>query len=271
MKQFIAPTYTFSPGASGVGFVNLSGISGFNPKFLVSIINQTAGQIIYSTASTTLGYTSVVGTTVTLQFNTTGMLPTDELQVIYEVQGDLPVSVGNFPTSQDVNLHDGAGNAIGSTAGALDINIASGTVSNPSVSATGAVAPAQATFVGGSDGTNLIGLKVNATGALEVVASPNLKGEFVRNDYTVNSVNTTTYYELIASTSLAYSVVEIFDSSGETLKLALGAASSEIDQFIIFPGGNGRIPFNIPSGSRVSIKALSATASAGEIDINFYV
>ena len=102
-------------------------------------------------------------------------------------------------------------------------------------------------------------------------AQTNSKGEFVRNDYTSTSVTTSAYVQLIASTSAAYNAIEIFDSSGQTLKLAIGGSGSEVDQFIIFPGGNGRIPYTVASGSRISIKALSATANTGEIDINFYV
>ena len=84
MKSFISPTYTFTPGASGVGTVNLSGISAFNIKYLVSIINQTTGEIVYSTASPSLRYTNVSGTTVTLFKDTTSMSSGDVLQVIYD-------------------------------------------------------------------------------------------------------------------------------------------------------------------------------------------
>jgi len=97
------------------------------------------------------------------------------------------------------------------------------------------------------------------------------KGEFVRNSYSTLSVSTASYTQLIASTAAAYSAIEIFDSSGETLKIAIGAAGSEVDQFLIFPGGNGRLPYTIASGSRISIRAVSNTASVGEICINFYV
>lgn len=91
MKQFITPTYIFSPGASGVGFVNLTGISEFNIKYLVSIINQTRGIIIYATGSPNYKYTNISGTTVTLFTDTSAMSSGDILQVIYEVQGvDLP-------------------------------------------------------------------------------------------------------------------------------------------------------------------------------------
>jgi hypothetical protein len=92
MKSFIAPTYTFTPGASGVGTVNLSGIAGFDIKYLFAIINQTRGITIYATGSTELRYTAVAGTTVTLFASTTGHSSGDVLQVIYEDQAGSPIS-----------------------------------------------------------------------------------------------------------------------------------------------------------------------------------
>jgi len=93
---------------------------------------------------------------------------------------------------------------------------------------------------------------------------------FVRNDYTSGPVTTAAYVTLIASTSAAAKEIEIFDSSGQTLKLAVGAAASEVDQILVFPGGNGRVKLAIPAGTRLSIKAVSASASVGEIAINLY-
>lgn len=92
----------------------------------------------------------------------------------------------------------------------------------------------------------------------------------VRNDYTSTSVTTSVYVQLVASLAAACTEIEIFDSSGQTLVLATGAASSESDKVYVIPGGNGRIPLAIAASTRVSIKAVSATASAGEIVINFY-
>lgn len=91
-----------------------------------------------------------------------------------------------------------------------------------------------------------------------------------RNDYTSVNVTTSAYTQLVASTTSLTTEIEIFDSSGQTLALALGAAASEVNQVYIIPGGNGRIPLAIPAGSRVSVKAISANATAGELDINFY-
>lgn len=91
-----------------------------------------------------------------------------------------------------------------------------------------------------------------------------------RHVYSSTPVTTATYQQLVASLPSAVNEIEIFDSSGETLVIATGAISSEVDQVYVFPGGNGRIPLAIASGARVSVKAVSATASAGEIAINFY-
>lgn len=97
MKAFIVPTYTFTPGASGVGTVNLSGIASFDKKRLIAIINQTSGELIYSTASASLKYTNVTGSVVTLFKNTSSMTGTDVLQVVYEDPSDTPVSAASLP------------------------------------------------------------------------------------------------------------------------------------------------------------------------------
>lgn len=94
--------------------------------------------------------------------------------------------------------------------------------------------------------------------------------QFVRNVYSSTNVTTGAYVQLIASTSGAATEIEIFDSSGQTLKIAVGGVGTEVDQIIDYPGGNGRVPLAIPAGSRVSIRAISGTASTGEIDINLY-
>ncbi len=90
------------------------------------------------------------------------------------------------------------------------------------------------------------------------------------NDYTSTAVTTSAYVQLVASTAAAVNLIEIFDSSGQALILAVGGAGSEVDQLYIFPGGNGQIPLRIAASSRVSIKAKTATANVGYNAINFY-
>lgn len=95
-----------------------------------------------------------------------------------------------------------------------------------------------------------------------------------RNNYASVSVTTGAWVQLVAATPVgttkSISEIEIFDSSGQTLQLGFGGAGSEVAQIYILPGGNGKIPLMVPSNTRISIKAVSATASVGEIDINFY-
>lgn len=84
MKSFITPSYIFTPGLSGVGTINLLGISNFDIKRLVAIININSNVIIYNVASPTAGFTSVNNTIITLDYNTSAMSANDLLQVIYD-------------------------------------------------------------------------------------------------------------------------------------------------------------------------------------------
>jgi len=104
MKQFITPTYTFTPGASGVGTVNLSGIASFDIKYLLSIINQTRGVVIYSTGDTASRYTNLSGTTLTLNVDTSTHSSGDVLQVVYEVVSANPLTDAQLRAS-DVGVN----------------------------------------------------------------------------------------------------------------------------------------------------------------------
>lgn len=118
----------------------------------------------------------------------------------------------------------------------------------------------------------------SADTALVVTLSPNsptpsssglTSVQLVRNDYTSTNVTTGAYVQLVASTSDTTNQLFIFDSSGQTLFLAVGAAASEVNKAYIIPGGNGILNLTIPSGSRVSVKAVSASATVGELSITF--
>lgn len=94
------------------------------------------------------------------------------------------------------------------------------------------------------------------------------KIELIRNDYVGTPVTTGAYVQLVAATSGIINQLHIFDSSGETLVLATGAAAAEVDQFYIPPGGlNATMDLNIAAGTRLSVKAISANATVGELVI----
>jgi len=92
----------------------------------------------------------------------------------------------------------------------------------------------------------------------------------VRNVYSSTNVTTAAWVQLVSAMPQSASEIEVFDSSGQTLKIGFGASGSEVTQFQIIPGGNGKVPIRVPSGARVSIRSISGTASTGELDINFY-
>jgi hypothetical protein len=85
------------------------------------------------------------------------------------------------------------------------------------------------------------------------------------------ALNTTVWTELFASLAATTNYIEIFDSTGETLALAIGAAASEIQQMQITPGGNGPISIRLDGGVRLTIKAVSNIPQVNtETVINFY-
>jgi hypothetical protein len=92
----------------------------------------------------------------------------------------------------------------------------------------------------------------------------------VYNAYATTAITTGAYVQLVAATTVQSNEIEIFDSSGQALYLAFGAASAEINQMIIYPGGNGRVRLAVPAGVRVSAKAITGTASSGFLTISFY-
>lgn len=89
-----------------------------------------------------------------------------------------------------------------------------------------------------------------------------------RHDYALGNVNSSTWVQLISLTTSIAQGLYIFDSSGYTMELGFGIIGSETRKFLIQPGGpNGFVPLLIPAGTRLSVRAISTTADAGEIDI----
>jgi uncharacterized membrane protein YccF (DUF307 family) len=81
--------------------------------------------------------------------------------------------------------------------------------------------------------------------------------------YATTNVANNAYKTLIASTTANVSQILVTDSSGALMKLAIGAAGSEVDIFQIPVSGTAflNIPMSlIPMGSRVAIRSVD-TAS----------
>lgn len=92
---------------------------------------------------------------------------------------------------------------------------------------------------------------------------------FATLDFSITSVTSAAYVELIAS-SAATKKAQIFMTQGNILLMAFGPAASEVDQLYVISGGNGLIDLSIPAATRVSLKALSTTANTGAIYVNLF-
>lgn len=82
--------------------------------------------------------------------------------------------------------------------------------------------------------------------------------------YAATNVTTGAYVTLIAVTSVSCGTLVIVDTSTQLLKIAVGAAGSEVDLCAF--QGNGTpvvVPAYLPSGVRLSLKAISASATTG--------
>lgn len=253
----------------------------------VAQASTTSGQngALMQGATTTAAPTYTTAKTNPLSLTTAGALRTDASATTQPVSGTVSCNAGTGTLAVSIATAPALvassaviGHVIVDTAPTTAVTIATAPALVASSAIIGKVGIDQTTpgttnlVSAGQNGTWTVqpGNTANTTAWLVTQAGRATANAPVRNDYTSVNVTTAAYVQLVASTTSATSEIEIFDSSGQTLKLAVGAAASEVDQIIIFPGGNGRIPLKIPASSRVSVKALSATASLGEIDVNFY-
>lgn len=96
-------------------------------------------------------------------------------------------------------------------------------------------------------------------------------GTGVRTNYASQTVGTTNWFVLISQLLQTVTYMSLFDSSGQTLEIGVcnfdAPANSEVRQFLVPPGG-AAFPIQISANQRVSIRAVTAPAIAGENDCN---
>jgi hypothetical protein len=86
--------------------------------------------------------------------------------------------------------------------------------------------------------------------------------------YSSTNVTTGAWVEVDSSTAAAFNYVCITDQSGQILELGSGAALSEARVFLIARGFSGCIPLRIAASTRLSLRAVSATANSGDFVIS---
>ena len=252
-------------GTNNIG--SISNITG-----TVSLPTGAATSSLQTTANSSLS--SIDGKLTSVTVGTLPSIPagSNNIGSITDITGNISLPTG-AATSANQTTANSSLSSIDSKLTSVTVGQITGPVSLPIGAATESTLQGIQTRLPGTIGANptATSLAVNIASDQTVnVSESSGRGEFVRLSYSSTNVTTSAYTQLVSSTAQAYNGIEIFDSSGQTLKLAIGGSGSEVDQFIIFPGGNGRIPYRIQAGQRISIRALSGTANVGEIDINFY-
>ena len=53
------------------------------------------------------------------------------------------------------------------------------------------------------------------------------------------------------------------------MEIGVGSAGNEV-RYLLLPAGGGCFPRSLNAGVRVSIRAVSATANSGELDMNLF-
>lgn len=101
-------------------------------------------------------------------------------------------------------------------------------------------------------------------------SSGNSAVQLIRNAYASTGVTTAAYVELDSALNHEINEIEISDSSGSALKLALGAAGSEVDLMYIHPSMSRRVRVKMPKGARLSIRAVDTNATTGQLLITCF-
>lgn len=103
---------------------------------------------------------------------------------------------------------------------------------------------------------------------LRVTEGSRTYADSFNKDYTGGNVTTGAWVQLIASTAAAINLLCITDTSGQVMELGTGSAASETRIFLVAQGWSGCIPIRIASGTRVAVRAITATASTGYMTLS---
>lgn len=200
----------------------------------------------------------------------------------------LPIVIASDQSAVDVNIQGTvpiSGTIAATQSGTWNINDISGTISLPTGAATSAnqttANSSLSTIASNTGNIPTVGQKAMSgstpvaiasdQSAIPVNATPVgtiIGNSPIENDYTSTSITTSAYTQLVASTSSNINCIHIFDSSGQAMIFAIGGSGSEVDQLYVPPGGD-TYSFHIPSGTRISYKALTANATAGYLLMSF--
>ncbi len=104
---------------------------------------------------------------------------------------------------------------------------------------------------------------VDSSGNAQSTTTPASKAPVNTVALALSGVTTGAYTQLFSTIgTTAAKQIQVFMSSGTPLYLAFGGVGSETDKFIILPGGRDVFEIDVPAGTRLSVKAVSAPDEA---------
>lgn len=249
--------------------------AGASTSALQSTGNTSLGSIDTKTPDLVSGRVPVDGSGVTQPVSAAALpLPAGAATSALQTTGNTSLSSidGKLTTTANGIKVDNSGNTQPVSAAALPL---------PTGAATSALQTTGNTSLSSLDGKLPTQGQKASAGSLPVVLAsdqpslPVVQGARtvanapVYNDYTATSVSTSAYTQVVASTSNAIKQIDVFDSSGQAMILATGGAGSEVIIAYVPPGG-GTIPVGVGAGTRLSLKALTASATSGYVLANFW-
>jgi hypothetical protein len=89
--------------------------------------------------------------------------------------------------------------------------------------------------------------------------------------YSATNVTTSAYVTLVSSTPIPSNQFIVCDNSGHILKIASGVPGSEVDLFTVALSAciDIQIGASVPVGTRLSIRAIDASATTGYNTVSF--
>ena len=259
-------------GSNAIGSVSVSNFPSTQPVSGTVTANAGTGTFAVSAASlplpsgaataagqTTLGLGTVTindgANVASVKAASTAAVATDKSLVV-ALSPNSPIPAGTNAIGSITNTSFQATQA---TAANLNATVVQSTAASLNATVVGTGTFSVQNTAATPAGSNTIGY-VKAAG-LAVANAP------IYNVYSSTNITTSAYTQLIASTTSATTFVDIFDSSGQAMILAVGASGSEVIQAYIPPGGDA-FSLSIPAGSRVAYKALTANATSGYLLLN---
>ncbi len=115
---------------------------------------------------------------------------------------------------------------------------------------------------------------VDSSGNGSVSITATTRAPLAQVKLSLSGVTEAAYTTLLASVgATAINQMQIFSNTGEPIYLAFGAAASESDKIIIYPGMSGTFDIDIAAATRLSIKSVAAPSVAFSTEfliINLY-